>query len=70
MEVLWRFCYYYIDNVYFSCCLIKKRSTWKENSKLKRKYKDMEWCIEGNFSSIICYKERKDNLLVNRVSEM
>lgn len=70
MKVLWRCHFYYIVNVYSSYCLSKKRLMWKEITKLKRKYEDREWCVGGDFNSIVCTKERKRSLLVNRTSEM
>lgn len=69
-KVLWRGHFYYFVNVHSSCCIIKKRSMWKEILELKRKYGDGEWCVGGDFNFVVSNKETKLSFLVNMSSEM
>ncbi|XP_058759249.1 uncharacterized protein LOC131632522 [Vicia villosa] len=69
-KLRWRGNLYYVVNIYSPCDLASKRALWKTLMDLKLKFSDGEWCIAGDFNSVVSKKERMGRALVVKKAEM
>lgn len=59
IKILWKNSIYYVDNIYSSCDLSKKKRFWNNLLLLKENFKDGKWIMGGDFNTIKNNSERK-----------
>lgn len=61
---------YYIVNVYSRCTLNLKKKLWNDLLVFNSKSLDGDWCLGGDFNSIVNLKKIHGSSFVSRNSEM